>query len=45
MHQRMAALIQGCLHINPDELEEDEFVKMWGRAKYIAQTLYQCDFK
>jgi hypothetical protein len=41
----MAALIKGCLHINPYDLTEDEFFAAWGESKYLAQVLYQTEFK
>ncbi len=41
----MAALIRGCLHINPNDLNEDEFVEAWGQSKYLAHALYQVEFK
>jgi hypothetical protein len=40
----MAALIQGCLRINPDSLSEDEFAIMWGRTKFYLETVHQVNF-
>ena len=45
MYHRMAALIRGCLHIDPSQLSEDEFFEAWGQAKYLAQVFYQAQFK
>jgi len=41
----MAALIQGCLHINPSELTEDEFCEAWAKSKYLAEVFYQAKFE
>jgi len=40
----MAALIQGCTHLNPDELSEDEFITAWARTKYYLETVSQTKF-
>jgi hypothetical protein len=37
----MAAIIHCVFHIDPDTLSEDEFAKLWGRAKYFTSLAYQ----
>lgn len=43
----MAALIRGCLHVNIEEenLNEDEFYKLWGQTKFYLETVHQVTFK
>jgi len=41
----MAALIRGCLHINPTDLNEDEFIEAWSQTEYYLKTIMQTNFK
>ena len=38
---RISALIHCCLHIDPDELTEEQFWKCWGRVKYYMSLANQ----
>lgn len=38
---RISALIHCCLHIDPDNLPEDDFWKYWGRVKYYMGLVHQ----
>lgn len=38
---RISALIHCCLHIDPDNLTEEEYWKAWGRVKYFMSLAYQ----
>jgi hypothetical protein len=46
----MAALIQGCLHIDiyklegTDDEKETEFARLWGMTKYYLETIHQVNF-
>jgi hypothetical protein len=43
----MAALIMGCFHLTPkeiEEMEEDIFFETWGRCKYYLETVGQTKF-
>ena len=48
--ERMAALIQGCFHVDVDELQGtdeqkiEKFMKLWGRAKYYLEKVNQVTF-
>jgi len=40
----MSAFIRCICHLNPDELSEDDFIKEYNRAKYVAERVYQVKF-
>jgi len=42
---RMGAIIQGCFHIDPDTLDEEQFCRLWGRAKYFSEVAFNIDWK
>jgi hypothetical protein len=37
----MGAIIHCIFNKDPDELSEDEFAKLWNRAKYFSSLAYQ----
>lgn len=41
----MSALIRCCLHINPKDLNEDEFHEAWAQTKYYLETVNQVRFE
>lgn len=38
---RIGALIHCCLNIDPDQLTDDEFWKLWGRVKFYLGLIHQ----
>jgi hypothetical protein len=38
---RISALIHCCLRVDPDELTDDDFWKLWGRVKYYLGLVHQ----
>lgn len=37
----MSAIIRCVLHINPDDLTDEEFYRAWGQVKYFTSLAYQ----
>lgn len=40
----MSALMRCVLHIDPTEMDEDEFHKAWGQVKYYLEVVNQVNF-
>lgn len=41
----MAAYIRCVLHLDPDQLDDDEFAKAWGQVKMYLEVVHQVKFE
>lgn len=41
--EQLAALMRFYLHINPDELDDDQFAKEWARLKWVLKQTGQME--
>ena len=41
----MAAFIRCCCHLDPDTLDEDQFIKEYCRAVYYLEVAHQVKFE